>query len=283
MSNLLKKIISHTYNISSNHGKSLKAKCTKFRDYIISQLKDPYCKLEYFCRSQCSCGKGKFLSSLYGANVVCQHMIFAPCKEFIERLGKEDSIKKEIILSILIKDRETPHKKMEDKILKIKREICELFQIKQEEQANVETLAQSIMKCFQLEPGPQIKFEMDYNFQKVIIEHTDSIIYFNERDDSNKNKKKTKLKKVDNDFWFKDITSDIMKKAHKLKYETLLEIEAFYPDLKENNLSIQICDFNFRKYFYQRDENELVYTFPQFKISCWKDADQTMKSNIFFD
>lgn len=63
-------------------------------------------------------------------------------------------------------------------------------------------------------------------------------------------------KKVDNDFWFKDIASDIMKKAHKLKYEALLEIETFYPDLKDNNLSVPICDFNFRKYFYQRDENE---------------------------
>lgn len=47
-----------------------------------------------------------------------------------------------------------------------------------------------------------------------------------------------------------------MKKAYKLKYETLLEIETFYPDLKENNLSVPTCDFNFGKYFYQRDENE---------------------------
>lgn len=55
-----------------------------------------------------------------------------------------------------------------------------------------------------------------------------------------------------------------------------------YPDLYKKQTSIKICDFYYRKYFYQRDENEIVIGMTQFKIDCWAEADKVMKKNLFF-
>ncbi len=197
LSNLLKKVISHANSIPSNHGKSLKAKCKKFREYIISKLKEPYSKLDSFCKTTCNCGKGEYLSSLYGSRVVCEHMILQHCMEYIEKLSIKNIKRKEIILLILEMDEDTPYQKLEKKIFSIKKEIIEEFHIKSEDHLNIEELIKSVLKCFQLEPGPGIQFDIDYNFQKLIIDVTDLTIDFNQRNNSNndKNQIKTKIKK----------------------------------------------------------------------------------------
>lgn len=290
VSNLLKKVIGHANNISLNHGKSLHAKCKKMRENIISKLQNTYCDLSYFCNTECKCKKDEFLSSLYGTKVDCEHKIFQNCAKYIEKIDIDKKVMKEIILTILVKDEETPHQKIENKIIDLKKEIMEKYKIKPDDHSNIEDLIKSVLMCFQIKPNSGIQFEIDYNFQKLIIEKKEETIDFSKRNNNsnnsnnnNKIKEKSKIKKDDNDFWFQDITSDVIKKAHKLKYETLWEIEYFYPKLKEENLSIKIVDFNYRKFFFQRDENELIYTFPQFKISCWKDADNSMQSTKFFD
>ena len=151
----------------------------------------------------------------------------------------------------------------------------------------IRKLTKKTVKCFRLSPKEPIDFEFNRDFQKMTIDLTNEEVKFQKTNKSNSNTKQSitrfSVPKEDNDFWFRDIQSEIIKKATKLKYETLREIETVYSDLKANGIGIQICNFNFRKYFYQRDEQEMLSSFKYYKISCWKDADIAMKSNLFFN
>lgn len=80
-----------------------------------------------------------------------------------------------------------------------------------------------------------------------------------------------------------DIENNIIRKINKLKYETVNEIQQIYPDLIENQTAMKICDFQFRKYFFQRNDAEIEEYFPIYKIECWAEADKSMNSLKLLD
>lgn len=269
LSNLMKSIMNHVTNISDNHGTSLKLKCNKRKDNLISKLKNPQFKLDDFCKTTCDCGKGEFLSNLYGTEVLCEHMIFSPHIEIMESLQSSEVTITQIILMILTKDKEIKHKTFETRINEIISHILTRYSFDDEKETTLREFVIEILNCFNLDPGEGIDFEIDYNFQQLSIEKSSCNLKFKKTKNTNdfdQNKKpKIKINQDDNEFWFSNIDSEVKIKATKLKYETLREIEYVYPEIKNGIVAFHICDFNFRKYFYQRDDDEIRENFPFFK------------------
>lgn len=99
-----------------------------------------------------------------------------------------------------------------------------------------------------------------------IVKSSCNLKFKKTKNDFDQNKKpKFKINQDDNEFWFSNIDSEVKIKATKLKYETLREIEYVYPEIKNGIVAFHICDFNFHKYFYQRDDDEIRENFPFFK------------------
>jgi len=64
--------------------------------------------------------------------------------------------------------------------------------------------------------------------------------------------------------------------------EKLLGYELF-PHPIDNQMAMKICDFQYRKYFYQRDDGEIEENFRMYKIECWADADKAINSTKLLD
>lgn len=284
ISYLLKKVMKHVSKLPFNHGKSVLTKMNHYKEMVIAKLKEPGMKLDYFFQENCSCNKDFYLSNLYGTSVNCKHKLLTSCSQLIIKMNEADYVKKEIVLIILIKDKEIKTSDKKLKVEEIKKEIRRKFPTNQFDPSFLESLISSVLGCFEVALPNMITIEHDYNFQNMFIKKANSLIEF-KGNNSTPSKSIRKIKQNDdlNDFWMSDIENNIIRKINKLKYETVNEIQQIYPDLIENQTAMKICDFQFRKYFFQRNDAEIEEYFPIYKIECWAEADKSMNSLKLLD
>ena len=283
MSSLLRKILRHASKITSSNGKSLKTRYSNRRDKILISLKGSFQSIENFCKEKCECHKSDFLSCLYGIHVPCKHEMLTPCLDIIKSLKLDKVMIGEIIYIILDGEKEI-NNQVQDKYERIFIALINKFKLFISDELLLKKLITCVIDCFKVRPSECLNFKLDFNSQLIeIVDSTNTLPirpFSKNNDDSSSTIPIIKIEKKDNDeFWLRDITSDIQKKAYKLKYETIYEIGKVYKELSENGKAIEICDYQFRQHFFERDESEILIGFKHFKIDCWANADEAMASN----
>lgn len=98
-------------------------------------------------------------------------------------------------------------------------------------------LIDQVIECFHSVPQQQLLFNIDYDFQKLYIERAQKQNDFPKEKKQGPTITKITIKKDDEEFWLKEVEPEIVKKAMKLKYETLSEITTVYPESIKNNLA----------------------------------------------
>lgn len=218
-------------------------------------MKESYTTIDDFCQKSFSYLKKHFLTSLYGTSLNCIHQILLLIVETNEELNLKEKEIKEIVLKILISDKDIRNKK-EEKGFLIK-EIIKDNDIQPPKHTVLVKLIDQVIECFHSVPQQQLLFNIDYEFQKLYIEKAQKQNDFPKVKKQSPTITNATIKKDDEEFWFNFFEPEIVKKAMKLKYETLSEITTVYPESIYNNLAKKICDINYRKSFSNREESEL--------------------------
>lgn len=288
--NITQKVLRHASKIKNNNGKLLKQKCNRRRDQILLKLKESIHSYRYYSNETCKCNKTKYLSNLYGVFFPCKHCALANSLKDITNLNVDDDTVNQIIINILEFDQKTKFKNKNQanfESIKIK------FQ--NINPCLLNNLVVSVLKSIHIQHPKNIDFPLDLDFQRMKInrfvdKHNQKQHKANNIDnnaDNNEGNSVIPRVKIPNDsddqFWYRGIDSDIIRKAMMLKHETICEIEYVYPSLKENHKSVKICDLYFITYFQQKEEKNLDESFIQFKIDCWAEADRIMKQKKLLD
>lgn len=103
----------------------------------------------------------------------------------------------------------------------------------------------TIFKCIYIKPEDILHIPLDFkNHHLEIIQSDKNLeIKANKRNNNNKTFLKFKFKQEDNEFWYHDIDSEIIKNSLKLKYETLYELETVYPIYIRNKHQLKFAIF----------------------------------------
>ena len=86
----------------------------------------------------------------------------------------------------------------------------------------------------------------------------------------------------DIDFDFIDFSIKRDDYAKRLLAETGTEITKVYPEIKTFESAIEICYDAFEKFMMYGRDKRTIDAIVEFKIACWKKADQVTKKNRFF-
>lgn len=208
-----------------------------------------------------------------------------PCLPVLKKSELNEKTLNQIILNILLGFKNIKKRNVSEKKQEIKKNIINMISGININEVFIEELIDSIEGCFKQDEISKIDFEIDFDFQNLIITKSNKKATFQIPKGKGKPVPKYNLKKFqnDDDIWLKDIDSEIIRNATKMKYETINEIECVYPDLKVNNRSMKICDHQFRIHFFGKTENEITLNFPSYKIECWMKADEIMNLKKFID
>ena len=223
LTNLLKKVLKHCSNLKNNNGKSLRTKCINRRDYIIDKLTNSKGSYKDFCEENCDCGKSFYLSSLFGRPIPCKHEMLCPILQFIETLGLNEFRINEMIVTILKYDKESKIRNIAKKTDNILSEILMKYFSLRKKKEIVKKFIYTICICIYIKPEDILHIPLDFkNHHLEIIQSDKNLeIKANKRNYNNKTFLKFKFKQEDNEFWYHDIDSEIIKNSLKLKYETL--------------------------------------------------------------
>ena len=237
--------------------------------------------------------KTEYLSYLYGVSFPCKHCLLSGCIDDINKLGFSDEEVDKILINILSFDSNSKCRtNLQENIIQ-----SLIINYPDTNPDILRNLVHSLMNCIYIQHPNCVKFPLNFDFQLMNIRLEKKVKIGDDKNQNNNNNNsndiddnqnsaipKVKiLKDSDDEFWYQNIQSEIIKKAMMLKHETIYEIEYVYPALKANQMSIKICDMHFVTHFQQKNESELNESFKEFKINCWAEADRIMNQKKFLD
>lgn len=134
-------------------------------------------------------------------------------------------------------------------------------------------MVNSIKKCF-IFPFPEVP-DIQLSWDKNDIQ-TDIVEKFICPDDNSSSKPFiTSFDDIDFDFIDFSIKRDDY--AKRLLAETGTEITKVYPEIKTFESAIEICYDAFEKFMMYGRDKRTIDAIVEFKIACWKKADQVTK------
>ena len=292
-SKITQKVLKHASKVQINNGKSIRRKCIQRRDHLLNSLKSSKHNFKYYSRTKCNCMKTEYLSFLYGVSFPCKHCLLSGCIDDINKLGFSDEEVDKILINILSFDSNSKCRtNLQENIIQ-----SLIINYPDTNPDILRNLVHSLMNCIYIQHPNCVKFPLNFDFQLMNIRLEKKVKIGEDKNQNNNNNNgndiddnqnsaipKVKiLKDSDDEFWYQNIQSEIIKKAMMLKHETIYEIEYVYPALKANQMSIKICDMHFVTHFQQKNESELNESFKEFKINCWAEADRIMNQKKFLD
>lgn len=282
LSNLILQTLAHCENLKFRKGKTIKRKLKKTIKNILLKLQSPTYDILKLCKEKCNCQETEYNESIYGTKIPCIHQILFPAKQIIEIIIKKienntDGITINILITSILSYRFFL-KQLNDDASKVAHNYFHFLDISLPKEDLI-MLADAIQKCF-IFPFPEIpdvQITWDKNDMKI-----DTVNNFNCPIDNDFSKKAFIPSFDDIDFDFIEFNIKRDDFAKRLLAETGTEITRVYPEIRTFESAIDICYDAFEKFLMYGKDKRTIDAIVEFKIACWKKADQLTKKNRFF-
>ncbi len=147
----------------------------------------------------------------------------------------------------------------------------------------IKSLISVLQGCFRFKPPQMPTINTTLYKNEVIPKKTKDIVVF-------KSKPGSKPPPPSLFEFEKGQEEDLLNKEHECKkkkyknalFETVHEIITVYKNMISYPDAFEICFDQYNKYFVAQKEDGIIELIANFKIECWKKADQEMNSNKFF-
>ncbi len=288
--NLFTTTLKHCENLENRKGQSIRRKVKKIIIKIIQKIQDRRFNIENLCLNNCKCEENIYNEKIYGCQIPCFHCILKPACTIINIIKDHLSINKKgitirYLLKIILNNKmfleslnSGKNQPLIDDILKQLNDVLDkdlTFYIK--------SLISVLQGCFRFKPPQMPTINTTLYKNEVIPKKTKDIVVF-------KSKPGSKPPPPSLFEFEKGQEEDLLNKEHECKkkkyknalFETVHEIITVYKNMISYPDAFEICFDQYNKYFVAQKEDGIIELIANFKIECWKKADQEMNSNKFF-
>lgn len=297
-------IFSYLNNRENIYGNSFEKKHRKILEKIREVLKKKDDKYLQFCTKECDCEDNMYNNNIFGVDFPCIHSILNQLiSEDFKQVIQETKIDFYELFLLCFKFCPTSFyesKKFDKNIEELSKKIClnfcndkPLYQ-NQEMFDIITQLATNFLKCFRYELPPFLKVDVDqYKTNYTSVVNDKKRIKFNKRCGKKiyvkLNEDEVNEEKEEINFWINKTDSEFDIQVKQKYFQTKNEIKKVYPSLKDKIDTL--CFYNYMENIKKKTDSleeierkniNIICLLANFKMECWKMADDLAKDKKFY-